>query len=258
MTPRLILAPTVELVARTVPDEAAIERWLGDTQWTAGGTGTPAERVVEGAARGCYWSYGAGRGTPAYFENILGREHLSVLEHASFTFAIRGVSRSLTHELVRHRHSSPSQLSQRYCDQADEEIGLGLVVPELMLPLMEEWEAWRARRATNFIGASRVFDDWRCQNEAAIREYARLRDYLLSAGHDRKDAHDAARSLLPEACETRLWLSGNARAWYEAAEKRTHPSAAPEIRRLFRAILALLTPEMPLVFGRLAGEGGEG
>ena len=138
MTPRLILAPTVELVARTTPDEAAIARWLGETKWTAGGTGTPAERVVEGAARGCYWSYGAGRDTPAYFDNILGHEHYSVLEHASFTFAIRGVSRSLTHELVRHRHSSPSQLSQRYCDQADEEIGLGLVVPVAMVEMVLE------------------------------------------------------------------------------------------------------------------------
>ena len=257
MTSRLILAPTVELVARTVPDEAAIERWLGDTQWTAGGTGTPAERVVEGAARGCYWSYGAGRDTPAYFENILGHEHLSVLEHASFTFAIRGVSRSLTHELVRHRHSSPSQLSQRYCDQADEEIGLGLVVPVAMLPMHDKWQA-AEDIAGNLTGDASVFYHWMAACEESIDEYRFLRDHLIATGHDRKSAHDAARSLLPEACETRLWFSGNARAWYEAAEKRTHPSAAPEIRRLFRAVLALLTPEMPLVFGRLAGEGEEG
>lgn len=199
----------------------------------------------------CYWSYGAGRDTPAYFANILDHEHYSVLEHASFTFAIRGVSRSLTHELVRHRHTSPSQLSQRYCDQTDKSIGLGLVVPVVMLPLHDEW--------------TELFYRWHNSCLESVDHYVSLCCHLAALGHDRKSAHDAARSLLPEACETRLWLSGNARAWLEAIPKRISPAAAPEIRRLFAAILALLAPEMPHVFGRSAdgthanghGDGGQ-
>ncbi len=81
-----------------------------------------AERVVEFAGRICYMSFGARqspRDNAAYIANLIDQGHDSVLEHASWTFLLDGVSRSLTHQLIRHRIGfSYSQLSQQYYDHS--------------------------------------------------------------------------------------------------------------------------------------------
>src|SRR5678809_42615 len=75
------------------------------------------ETLAEIGGRLCYMSFGKGRkGNAEYLCNIIEQQHFSVLEHANYSFIFTGVSRSLTHELVRHRHFSFSQLSQRYVD----------------------------------------------------------------------------------------------------------------------------------------------
>ena len=204
----------------------------------------------------CYWSYEKGRDSPAFFGNILDSRHFSVLEHTNFSFAISGVSRSLTHELVRHRHLSPSQLSQRYCDQIDEKLGLGLVVPPVMLPLMREWDARNsAGHGLPDSEDAETFRTWHRSGTAALYDYQITLKRLIKLGHDRKTAHDAARSLLPEACETRLFLSGNARAWLEALPKRTSPAAALEIGRLAHILATKLKEAAPLIFRDLGAEG---
>ena len=80
-----------------------------------------AECTIEAAARLCYMSYGKGRrDSKSFIDNILSSKHGSVLEHVTYGFLVTGVSRTLTHELVRHRAGFAfSQLSQRYYDEAN-------------------------------------------------------------------------------------------------------------------------------------------
>src|SRR5438034_8827853 len=107
--------PVVILLARPVflePDHLKV-RWLGES--------TDGERLAEFAGRLCYMSQKnpANRATREYLENIKKQGHGSVLEHANYSLLLEGVSRSLTHELVRHRAGfAYSQLSQRYVDES--------------------------------------------------------------------------------------------------------------------------------------------
>jgi thymidylate synthase (FAD) len=93
--------------------------------------------IVELAGRVCYDSYGRGRkDISKYITNILVRKDFSVIEHINYGFMISGVSRSLTHELVRHRHFSFSQRSQRYTDESD----INLILPPLIADSNGSWE----------------------------------------------------------------------------------------------------------------------
>ena len=162
--------------------------------------------------------------------------HLSIAEHAYFSFYVRGVSRSLTHELVRHRHFSYSQLSQRYVDSSD----MDWVCPIEYL----------GDESAQFM----VGDQFRL----AVNAYEDLVTYTarkllnvdMSAADARKRARQSARSVLPNCAETRVVLSGNPRAWIEAMGKRYDPHAEPEIRRLFGGyLLPILKTEAPALFG---------
>src|SRR2546422_6014184 len=117
----IVRAPRVYLVGRQVVDAAQVARFLGDhaLTWTTDAE-VGAEALAEMAGRVCYMSYGKGRKTNREFiGHIVEVGHGSVLEHAVWSFVITGVSRSFTHELIRHRHFSYSQLSQRYVNESD-------------------------------------------------------------------------------------------------------------------------------------------
>src|SRR5215468_2334921 len=114
-------APHVYLVGRQTLDPAGIARFLGEhgVAWTTD-TEVAAQALAEMAGRVCYMSYGKGRRTNREFlEHIVEVGHGSVLEHGVWNFLITGVSRSFTHELIRHRHFSYSQLSQRYVNESE-------------------------------------------------------------------------------------------------------------------------------------------
>ena len=196
----------------------------------------------------CYLSFGedaglegghrtiAGRTTnEAYLGNILQVKHGSVLEHAVFTFLIEGVSRSLTHELVRHRAGmSYSQLSQRYVDESD----IAFVIPP---EIDEGTEAYRA---------------WEQACEGSLQAYRRLLDEMTEmvgesgpATMRKKRARQAARAVLPNCAETKLVMTGNARAWRHFVEMRGSATADVEIRRLAGTVLSRLRDEAPHIFG---------
>lgn len=189
-----------------------------------------ADELAEFAGRVCYQSWN--RPNPAtatnegYLANIVSQGHFSVLEHASASFYITGVSRSLTHELIRHRHLSYSELSQRYVDVSD----LGFVVPPVVTDV-----------------ASPAIDD-----RFAYAKPQGLDDYGFVVGHlqdwhgvSRKDARGAARNLLPQGWETRIVVTGNHRAFREFLGKRLSPAAEPEIRNLAREICVQLKELAP-------------
>ena len=117
----IIREPRVYLVGRQTLDAAALDRFLRDVgaTWSTDSE-VGAERLCEVAGRLCYMSFGKGRKNSAeYLANIIESAHGSVLEHAVWNFIIAGVSRSFTHELVRHRAGFAfSQLSQRYVDES--------------------------------------------------------------------------------------------------------------------------------------------
>lgn len=207
-------------------------------------TTADAEQLVEHSGRICYDSYGKGRKTNAEFiENIIASGHHSVLEHANWSVLITGVSRSLTHELVRHRHFSYSQLSQRYVDSSD----VAFVPP----PALQNGEV-------------HCYNVWEHAMEQALEAYRSIESQLslkdwgegVSKTQRTKLARQAARSVLPNCTETKLVVTGNARAWRHFFRLRGSEHADVEIRNLAVKILELLKPEAPEIFKDCVLEGG--
>ncbi len=198
--------------------------------------GTDGERLAEYAGRLCYMSQHnpAGRSTAGYLENILRQGHGSVFEHAVYVVLIEGVSRSLTHELVRHRAGfGYSQLSQRYVDESE----AAFVMPPAIqgdAALEAAWEAQVLHAQTAYVTAV----------EQLMERYAWVTDRV----HRRKLAREAARSVLPNATETKIVVSGNVRAWRTMLELRLGEGAEREIRRCAVAVLRVLRAEAPALF----------
>lgn len=181
---------------------------------------TPGEDLMEFAGRSCYQSFHkpneATRRNKDYLANILTQGHESVLEHASATFYITGVSRALTHELIRHRHLSYSQLSQRFVNEEE----AAMVVPPA---IRDDHEAVEA--------LGDAFDEARWT-------YQELVQNLEHKGLPRKQAREAARAVLPNCTETRIVVTGNIRAWRDFLKKRLDPAADAEIREVAQMIFA--------------------
>lgn len=193
--------------------------------------------LVELAGRLCYMSYGKGRKTNREFlANILAHQHFSVLEHANWSLLITGVTRSLTHELVRHRHFSFSQLSQRYVDESGAAfipphgVDLRELPPETLDLMMAA--AQSARLAYAAIAKA-------LEEKAIEIENPTLR---------RKTARQAARAVLPNCTETKIVVTGNARTWREFIQKRNSEGADPEIRAVAAECLSMLSREAPGLF----------
>ena len=119
---KIVREPAVYVMGRQNVNDAEIDRFLHDhgVSWQTD-TEVAGEHLVETAGRICYMSFAKPRpgGNKAYIGHILEVGHGSVLEHAVWNLLITGVSRSLTHELIRHRAGfGYSQLSQRYVDES--------------------------------------------------------------------------------------------------------------------------------------------
>lgn len=226
----------------------ARQTWIGapHIQWQSD-SDVPGQTVAEFAGRLCYLSFGADAGfegghrliagrttNEEYLANILRTRHGSVLEHAVWTLLLEGISRALTHELVRHRHFSYSQLSQRYVDESE----VGFVLPPEIAEGSPAFDIWKT-------SCERANDDYRA---LLTRIEEQVRDEP-SATLRRKRARQTARSLLPNAAETKIVVTGNARAWRHFIELRGSPHADTEIRRLAMAALELLRGEAPNLFG---------
>ena len=223
-------APQVTLIARPefVEPEHLRVQWRGEA--------SAGERLAEFAGRVCYMSQHnpANRSTAEYLENIKKQGHGSVLEHAVYVLLIEGISRSCSHELVRHRAGfGYSQLSQRYVDESH----AAFVMPPAILgdaKLEAEWQAEVADAQAAYVRAV----------EALMQRY----DWVADKVHRRKMAREAARSVLPNATEVKIVVSGNARAWRTMLELRSGEGAELEIRRMAVACLRILQREAPALF----------
>lgn len=191
----------------------------------------PADDAAERSGRLCYESWDRPNPKTAtnegYLANILAQGHYSVTEHASATFYIDGVTRNLTHELIRHRHLSYSEVSQRYVDASMfpfiEHPGLSDLGPEARKDLLDAIEAGR-------------------------KAYRSIMKDRTAKGVEGKKARQAARHALLSGTETKIQVSGNMRAWRDMLHKRLDPAADEEIRRMARLILIELKKIAPNTF----------
>jgi thymidylate synthase (FAD) len=180
------------------------------------GNGTP-EELLEHAGRVCYRS--EKRGEAGDFLQARIREgHESIIEHASLTFEVSGISRACSHQLVRHRIASYSQESQRYVDLSDP----NLVVPPGVAQSPE---------------AMRIWDDLTGRMKRAYRD-------LRELGARKEDA----RFLLPNATATRIVVTMNFRELRHFFRIRCDRAAQWEIRALAQEILKLTYQVAPSVF----------
>jgi thymidylate synthase (FAD) len=208
----------VQVIAQTQFDPP------GDVPWETDADGGQA--LAEFAGRACYESWDKPNPATAtnqgFLRHILEVGHGSVLEHASVSMYLTGVSRSLTHELIRHRHFSFSQLSQRHVPDGN----VAVVEPAVVADDPELHE--------RFLAAT----------DAALAAYRQLLDTLESRVADapnaalrRRQARQAARSLLPAALESRIVVTGNYRAWRHFIAMRASEHADVEMRAVAIACL---------------------
>lgn len=242
--------PGVELIATPHFDFEKVKEFLGgfdkelgfddytkDRTWIQHGS-----RLAKFAGQLCYLSFGPKRTKNAdadkYFSNITEQKHFSVVEHANFSFLFYGISRSLTHELVRHRHFSYSQVSQRYVGQA-------------LLRFVERPE-FQADPELHEIFEKRI--------ERVSEEYGTLTDrlvYLQTEGARnlsgerltelRKKVRQAARACLTNEVEAPIVVTGNIRSFREFLEKRANEHAEVEIRKLALGVYHELNEVEPLL-----------
>lgn len=239
---KIVTAPRVWLVGRSQLDSDAVQQFLNteNTNWSTD-TDNGAELLSELAGRVCYMSFGDKQGRRSnrdYLANIIQMEHGSVLEHSVWSFIITGVSRSFSHELVRHRAGfAYSQLSQRYVDETDTDF----VEPDIIARYPEAHAIWLE-------SIQRSHEAYRGLAKALAQLIERDQPELKPRDK-RKRAREAARSVLPNATETKIVLSANARALRHFVEYRGAPDAEPEIRKVAATILEIMSAEAPNIFG---------
>ncbi|MBF0327941.1 MAG: FAD-dependent thymidylate synthase [Nitrospirae bacterium] len=169
----------------------------------------------------------------AFVEKLMKMGHMSPIEHASFTFAVEGISRACSHQLVRHRLASYSQQSQRY---VSEESGFDYIVP----PIIGEDKELKKL----FIGL---------MNEAQMA-YSQLVAKLNEKGVKGESANQDARFVLPNAAETKIIVTMNARELLHFFRQRCCNRAQWEIRRMAEEMLKLAKKTSPVIFQK-AGPG---
>jgi thymidylate synthase (FAD) len=185
------------------------------------------QRAIAASARLCYSPVGAAEllehmtdeAVHRVLKTVIASGHTSTLEHASYTFAIDGVSRAMTHQLVRHRLASYNQQSQRYVAYDSEPV---FVVPPSIA-------ADQLTRAAFDDACAAAFEAYRAQLDAGV------------------PAEDA-RYLLPNAMETKIVVTMNVRELLHFFELRCCRRAQWEIREVALAMLALAEPTAPYIF----------
>jgi thymidylate synthase (FAD) len=236
----LIARPSVNVEGmRAYLDEVGGTSWLDMRLDEAEGGGLNAgEAIVEFGGRACYRSWEPGLNANVtrirtqrdeYFANILRSAHGSVLEHASYSFAFRNVSRVFTHELVRHRAGSAfSQESLRYVRLTD----IGFRVPPALEPVRQQ----------------------------VLELVERLEEFQVSAAAElglddegvpfsvKKEVTSALRRLAPIGLSTDIVWTANVRTLRHVIEMRTAPGAEEELRLVFDQVARTMLAEAPNLF----------
>ena len=182
-----------------------------------------AERHCEMAARDCYDSGDKAPedGSPSkLIKGVTKKGHLTVIGHASATFRIEGVSRALTHQLVKHKNGVESQRSQRYVKEG----GFDYITPKSI-----KLDLWNSNKYKKIM--------------------VELNDFyqqMITAGIPKEDA----RFILPNACETTINVTKSFDKWLVFLKNRMDKHAQWEIRALANEMYRQLNKEAPLIFNR--------
>jgi thymidylate synthase (FAD) len=240
----LIARPSIDLEGmRAYLSDVGGESWLERRVEESGGDSgagevNAGELLLEFGGRACYRSWEPGLNPNVtrirtdrreYFANILRSGHGSVLEHASYSFVFRNVSRVFTHELVRHRAGSAfSQESLRYVRLAD----IGFRVPPALEPVREQVLAIVEQLEEFQVSAAK---------ELGIDEEG-------VPFHVKKEVTSALRRLAPIGLSTDIVWTANARTLRHVIEMRTADGAEEELRLVFDEIARIMQAEAPNLF----------
>ena len=242
-----ITEPTVRLVSRTEVDWEGVAAVLEEEgvppvpeSIRAGDDESAA--IIEISARICYMSYGKGRrDIEEFVNNLLSKGDGSVFEHVNFGFMMTGVSRAFTHELVRHRAGfAYSQRSQRFVNESDADF----VIPPALAEGRPGTEKARQILEDAIEDAQKTYKTLVSELYAALPE-----DQFEMQTDRRKAVRQAARAVLPNATETKIFVTANVRAWRHFIEMRGAAFADWEIRKVALMVLDILKKEAPLLFG---------
>lgn len=239
--PEVVSSPRVYVISRPCLDLAVLDRFLAEESldWRRSEGVTQPEELVEIGGRICYMSFGtlqSQRTTAEYIRNLVAMGHESVLEHATWTFIAVGVSRAFSHQLVRHRVGFAfSQVSQQYHDEKDAKF----VLPQELRshPLAtEKWlQAVRQAKLAYKDILNAVGSDPDLEKTAGAKER-------------RRAIRSAARSVLPNATETKIVVTANARAIRHFLRVRGDIVGDLEMRRVSALLLKLMRAEAPSMF----------
>ena len=191
------------------------------------------ERVIALAGKLCYSSVGidelndkiSDEQVEKFITKLSDMGHMSPFEHASFTFAIEGISRNCSHQIVRHRLASFSQQSQRYVRMKGE-----YVVPPYIY--------WHEELLLEFNHAL----------ENADKAYNKLVEGLMRYGRTEKEAIEDARYILPSACTTKMEVTMNVRELLHFFKQRCCKRAQWEIREVAKEMLKQCREVSPILF----------
>jgi len=239
--------PSVFLVARPSLDLEGLRGYLGEVggeSWLerrveeSEGAPNAAQLLIEFGGRACYRSWEPGLNPNVtrvrtdqreYFANLLRSAHGSVLEHASFSFALRNVSRVFTHELVRHRAGSAfSQESLRYVRLTD----IGFRVPPALEPVRDQ-----------VVSIVEQLEEFQVSTAQALGI-----DEDGVPFHVKKEVTSALRRLAPIGLSTDIVWTANVRTLRHVIEMRTAAGAEEELRQVFDVIARIMLREAPELF----------
>lgn len=232
---------SIRCLSRPSFEKEAFVDFLSEEEltWVQNGDATPAEHLVEASGRLCYMSFGESnqspRNTTQYIMNLIDQGHESVLEHLNWTFLITGVSRAFTHQLVRHRVGfSYSQLSQQYHDESEAEF----VVPIEVRNNHELYEVWKKN-------IERCLDFYK-------ESLADIEKNIANSNNSRKETlralRSASRSILPNATETKIVVTANARAIRHFFKMRGAIVGDYEMRMVSEKIFNIVNKDAPAIF----------
>ena len=261
MNSRIITKPTVTLVGSTQLNYEGLQEFasnegleevardpstplykiaataLGDGEYTS------EEVMPEFGGRFCYRSFAKGRTTEAYNENILNDKHGSVLEHSTLNLVLSGISRSLTHELVRHRVGiAISQESQRYVDARLAKV----VMPPLLVHYLKgDTECGEAKDfMADFQTSIDTYERWQEWYRLSIMDDDLLSDVKAKTAV-KKRVNEAARAHLPLQ---RVRVHALQRTLRQFVMTRGADPADLEIRRLAVDIAKVCIDTAPTIF----------
>ena len=247
MSINLIFEPKVTLISHPtfINPEHFPANFIGES--------SDGEKLAEYAGRLCYLSQANKKGgtSKAYHEHIMSLLHGSVQEHVNYSFLVEGVSRNLTHELIRHGDGTAfSELSQRFVEIDGQ--WANFVVPPA---IQEAPEDIRMNLLESFRrSCERSHEDHKYHVDLHQMQYADIPDATLR----RKKSREAARYLLHSACETKMVFSANVRAlrWIMSLRGSIHADA--EIRNFSIALLNAVKPYLPNILDDMVvqNEGG--